>query len=162
MLVVVFDDGPDCIFGVGKVVGLTLLLPEVLSGRWQGQEDHRCPRQRLLQGISEGKVHTIGPAHEFFEAGLEDGGLVELTLGNAGGIDIVDLELHVERETCRCGLWRARTVEVGMPTKPAPKQVTLYIIKYWQRILTEFREESQPHVSYLSQSYRPIFMHTSR
>ena len=41
-------------------------------------------------------------------------------------VDIVDDELGKEKSTSLSGFLRARTEEVGMPTKPAPKHAILY------------------------------------
>lgn len=56
---------------------------------------------------------------------LVDVGTVFLAEVDSVGVDIVNHELDKEKGTCIAGLWSASTAEVGMPTNPAPKQVTL-------------------------------------
>lgn len=52
-------------------------------------------------------------------------GLVFLAELNAFSVDVIDYELLNILYTCLSGFLRARTEEVGIPTKPAPKQTTL-------------------------------------
>jgi len=63
--------------------------------------------------------------------------LVETVLVNVGSvlltqlypllIDVVQDKLDSRIDTCLSGFLDASTAEVGIPTKPAPKQATLYL-----------------------------------
>lgn len=64
MLVVVFHDVPYRNLSVGQVIGLPLVVSESFSRGRQGQEDHRCPVQPLVDIDSEGKVDSVSLVHD--------------------------------------------------------------------------------------------------
>lgn len=54
---------------------------------------------------------------------------------NSLSIDVIDGKLNIFLLTLIFGLCRDSTAEVGIPTKPAPKQLTLYDFFYIMAIL---------------------------
>ena len=58
-------------------------------------------------------------------------GFVLLAEFNTCLVDVEDDELSGGGVTCLSGFLRASTEEVGIPTKPAPKQVTLYLYIFY-------------------------------
>ena len=70
-------------------------------------------------------------SHEIDQALLVDVGFVLLAEFDTCLVDVEDDELSGRGVTCLSGFLRASTEEVGMPTKPAPKQVTLYLYIFY-------------------------------
>jgi len=64
--------------------------------------------------------------HNINESWFKDGRLILLTFFDPVRTDIVNNKLSKIKFTFKSLLCRARTVEVGIPTNPAPKQAILY------------------------------------
>ena len=77
-----------------------------------------------IEIISELEVLAIDFLHHLIKIGLKDRHFSFLTLGNFFGKYVINDKLGKGFVTWLSGLWKARTEEVGRPTKPAPKQET--------------------------------------
>lgn len=93
ILVVKLDDASDADFSVTQIISFALLVPEVLGGSREGQENYRCVVESFSDVGGEAQVMVDGFLHDFFEARLVNRGFALLALFDSESVNVIHDEL---------------------------------------------------------------------